>query len=51
LDLVRTLRELGLGLEEVRRVLAREATVADVAAAHVAVVRHQLASCSAVMTA
>ncbi|MEV6108801.1 MerR family transcriptional regulator [Streptomyces sp. NPDC051940] len=35
LDLVRTLRELGLGLEDVRRVLARERTVADVAAAHV----------------
>jgi DNA-binding transcriptional MerR regulator len=36
LELVRTLRELGLGLDEVRRVLEREATVADVAAAHVA---------------
>ncbi|MFJ4849556.1 MULTISPECIES: MerR family transcriptional regulator [unclassified Streptomyces] len=35
LQLVRTLRELGLGLEEVRRVLEREATVAEVAAAHV----------------
>ncbi len=36
LELVATLRELGLGLDEVARVLAREATVADVAAAHVA---------------
>ena len=36
LELVATLRELGLGLDEVARVLAREATVADLAAAHVA---------------
>jgi DNA-binding transcriptional MerR regulator len=36
LELVRTLRELGLGLDEVRRVLEREVTLADVAAAHVA---------------
>ncbi|MFJ4685586.1 MerR family transcriptional regulator [Streptomyces sp. NPDC091377] len=35
LELIRTLRELGLGLEDVRRVLAGETTVADVAAAHV----------------
>jgi DNA-binding transcriptional MerR regulator len=35
LDLVRALRELGLGLDEVRLVLERERTVADVAAAHV----------------
>ncbi len=35
LELVATLRELGLGLDEVRRVLAREATVTDVAAAQV----------------
>jgi DNA-binding transcriptional MerR regulator len=35
LELVRTLRELGLGLEEVRRVLAKETTVAQVAATHV----------------
>lgn len=42
LELVRTLRELGLGLEEVRRVLAREATVADVAAAHVAALDAQI---------
>jgi DNA-binding transcriptional MerR regulator len=36
LELVATLRELGLGLDEVARVLAREATVADVATVHVA---------------
>ncbi|MEV4254876.1 MerR family transcriptional regulator, partial [Spirillospora sp. NPDC049652] len=35
LQLVRTLRELGLGLEDVRRVLERETTVAAVAAVHV----------------
>ncbi|UCM90107.1 helix-turn-helix domain-containing protein [Streptomyces marincola] len=34
LELVRTLRELGLDLAMVRRVLARQATVRDVAAAH-----------------
>jgi DNA-binding transcriptional MerR regulator len=44
LELVRTLRELGLGLEEVRRVLAQEATVADVAAAHVAALDAQIRS-------
>jgi DNA-binding transcriptional MerR regulator len=38
LDLVRTLRERGLGLDDVRRVLERERTVADVAAAHVAAI-------------
>lgn len=38
LDLVRTLRELGLGLDDVRLVLARRRTVAEVAAAHVAAV-------------
>jgi DNA-binding transcriptional MerR regulator len=31
LDLVRTLRELGLSLDDVRRMLKRESTVADVA--------------------
>ncbi|MEV5183005.1 MerR family transcriptional regulator [Streptomyces werraensis] len=36
LELVRTLRELGLGLDDVRRVLTGETTVAQVAAAHVA---------------
>ncbi|WP_300018904.1 MerR family transcriptional regulator [Pseudonocardia sp.] len=35
LDLVRTLRELGLGLDEVRLVLERRRSVEDVAAAHV----------------
>ncbi len=35
LDLVRTLRELGLGLDDVRLVLARRRSVEDVAAAHV----------------
>jgi DNA-binding transcriptional MerR regulator len=35
LELVATLRELGVGLDEVRRILAKEVTVADVAAAHV----------------
>jgi DNA-binding transcriptional MerR regulator len=44
LELVRTLRELGLGLGEVRRVLAREATIADVAAAHVAALDAQIRS-------
>lgn len=44
LELVQTLRELGLGLEEVHRVLAREATVADVAAAHVAALDAQIRS-------
>ncbi|WP_055478227.1 MerR family transcriptional regulator [Sphaerimonospora mesophila] len=36
LDLIRTLRELGLDLPTVKRVLARQATVAEVARAHVA---------------
>ncbi|MEU2288245.1 MerR family transcriptional regulator [Streptomyces sp. NPDC013178] len=36
LELIRTLRELGLGLEDVRKVLAGERTVAEVAATHVA---------------
>lgn len=35
LELIRTLRELGLGLDEVRQVLERETTVAAVAATHV----------------
>jgi DNA-binding transcriptional MerR regulator len=34
-DLVRTLRELGLDLDQVREVLQRQTTLADVAAAHV----------------
>ncbi|MER7673061.1 MerR family transcriptional regulator [Kitasatospora sp. NPDC096128] len=36
LDLVRTLRELGLGLPEVRQVLERERALSEVAAAHAA---------------
>lgn len=34
LDLLRTLRDLGLGLDDVRRILDRQASVADVADAH-----------------
>jgi len=37
-ELIRTLRELGFGLDDVRRVLDRKVTVADVAAAHVAAI-------------
>ncbi|GIH31644.1 MerR family transcriptional regulator [Microbispora amethystogenes] len=33
-DLVRTLRELGIGLEDVRKILAQQATVAEVAEVH-----------------
>ncbi|MET8947467.1 MerR family transcriptional regulator [Streptomyces sp. NPDC004542] len=44
LELVRTLRELGLGLGHVRRVLAGETTVAKVAAAHVAALDAQIRS-------
>jgi len=44
LELAQNLRELGLGLEEVRRVLARESTVAEVAAAHVAALDPQICS-------
>ncbi|MET9340442.1 MerR family transcriptional regulator [Nonomuraea sp. NPDC003804] len=35
LDLIRTLRELGLGLSDVRRVLEQRTTIADVAETHV----------------
>src|SRR4051812_13536267 len=35
LDLVRTLRDLGLDLATIRRVVAREASLAEIAAAHV----------------
>ncbi len=42
LDLVRTLRELGLDLETVQRVLGRQAGVADVARAHLAVVEAEI---------
>jgi DNA-binding transcriptional MerR regulator len=44
LELIRTLRELGLGLSDVRRVLAGETTVAQVAAAHVAALDAQIRS-------
>ncbi|MGP4045166.1 helix-turn-helix domain-containing protein [Streptomyces sp. 2A115] len=42
LELIRTLRELGLGLEHVRRVVAGETTVAEVAATHVAALDAQI---------
>ena len=42
LDLVWTLRELGLGLEVIRAVLSRATTVAQVAAAHVTVLDEQI---------
>ena len=44
LELVATLRELGLSHAEVRRVLDREATVAEVAATHVAALDAQIAT-------
>ncbi|MFD1662518.1 MerR family transcriptional regulator [Streptomyces caeni] len=44
LDLIRTLRELGLGLDDVRRVLAGETTTAEVAARHVAALDAQIRS-------
>ncbi|MEU9289848.1 MerR family transcriptional regulator [Streptomyces sp. NPDC048275] len=44
LELIRTLRELGLGLDAVRKVLAGETTVAEVAAAHVAALDAQIRS-------
>jgi DNA-binding transcriptional MerR regulator len=42
LDLVRTLRELGFGLDVVQAVLSRTRTVAEVAEAHVAVLDTQI---------
>src|SRR5918999_3275655 len=42
LDLVRTLRELGLGLDDIRLVLERRRSVEDVAAAHVQAIDHQI---------
>ncbi|MGW1527342.1 MerR family transcriptional regulator [Streptomyces sp. NPDC001588] len=42
LELIRTLRELGLGLADVRRVLGGDSTVAEVAAAHVAALDAQI---------
>jgi DNA-binding transcriptional MerR regulator len=44
LELIRTLRELGLGLDDVRKVLAGETTVAEVAAAHVTALDAQISS-------
>ncbi|MET7386619.1 MerR family transcriptional regulator [Streptomyces sp. NPDC005529] len=44
LELVRTLRELGLGLDDVRAVLAGGTTVAEVAAAHVTALDAQIRS-------
>jgi DNA-binding transcriptional MerR regulator len=44
LELIRTLRELGLGLDDVRRVLAGERTVVEVAAAHVTALDAQIRS-------
>ncbi|WP_405776969.1 MerR family transcriptional regulator [Streptomyces sp. NBC_00859] len=44
LELVRTLRELGLGLAPVRRVLSGESGIADVAATHVAALDAQIRS-------
>ncbi|MER6090350.1 MerR family transcriptional regulator [Streptomyces bluensis] len=42
LELIRTLRELGLGLDDVRRVVAGETTVAEVAVTHVAALDAQI---------
>lgn len=42
LELIRTLRELGLGLDDVREVLAGETTVAEVAATHVTALDAQI---------
>lgn len=42
LDLVRTLRELGMGLEDVREVLARRRGVDEVASAHVRAIDEQI---------
>ncbi|MFG3207444.1 MerR family transcriptional regulator [Streptomyces sp. NPDC048192] len=44
LELIRTLRELGLGLDDVRGVLAGERSVAEVAATHVAALDAQIRS-------
>lgn len=42
LELVRTLRELGIGLATVRRILARETSLPEVAAAHAAALDTQI---------
>jgi DNA-binding transcriptional MerR regulator len=44
LDLIQTLRELGLGLDLVQAVLSRTRTIGDVASAHVAVLDSQIRS-------
>ncbi|CCK27322.1 MerR family transcriptional regulator [Streptomyces davaonensis JCM 4913] len=44
LELIRTLRDMGLGLDDVRQVLAGERTVAEVAAAHVTALDAQIRS-------
>jgi DNA-binding transcriptional MerR regulator len=44
LDLVRTLRELGMGLEDVREVLERRREVGEVAAAHVRAIDERIRS-------
>ncbi|MFD9740835.1 MerR family transcriptional regulator [Umezawaea sp. NPDC059074] len=42
LELVRTLRDLGAGLDDIRRVLAAETTLPDLARAHLRLVEEQL---------
>ncbi|WP_184728942.1 MerR family transcriptional regulator [Saccharopolyspora phatthalungensis] len=42
LELVRTLRELGAGLDEVQRVLARETTLSQLAKAHLELLEEQM---------
>lgn len=42
LELVRTLRDLGAGLDDIRRVLAEEATLHDLAVTHLRLVEDQL---------
>lgn len=42
LELVRTLRDLGAGLDDIRRVLAEQTTVHDLAVAHLRLVENQL---------
>lgn len=42
LELARTLRELGVGLDEIRGVLAAQATLHDVAAAHLKLLENEL---------
>lgn len=42
LELVRTLRELGAGLDDIRRLLADETPLRDLATTHLALVERQL---------